>query len=121
MQPLETSVGAADDEQTGSSESGPPSHGERPAPEQAEGTSDEAELDDMEDRAALAAMLYLLFISALLVMAIVLSFAVAVRYGVVVFVAVCAAASAFAVVAATVTSVITRNAKLRRARSQIHG
>ncbi len=75
--------------------------------------------DDMGDAAALLVMLYLLFISTLLVGAIVLGFVVVFQYGFVVLIAVCVAVFGMLIVAATVTSVITRDAKLRKARGKI--
>lgn len=84
-----------------------------------EGDGAQCREDGAVDAAALAVMLYLLFISSLLVGAIVLGLLVVVRYGLVVLVAVCAAAFGMLVVAATVMSVITRDAKLNRARSKI--
>ena len=64
-------------------------------------------------------MLYLLLISSLLVIAIIIGIFVVAQYGVVVLAAVCVAGFGMFVVAATVTSVITRDAKLSKARSKI--
>ena len=64
-------------------------------------------------------MLYLLLVSSLLVIAIIIGVFVVAQYGIVVFVAVCVAGFGMFVVAATVTSVITRDAKLSKARSKI--
>jgi len=72
-----------------------------------------------DDAAALFVMLYLLLISSLLVIAIIIGIFVVAQYGVVVLVAVCVAGLGMFVVAATVTSVITRDAKLSKARSKI--
>mmetsp|Transcript_6005 Transcript_6005/g.10722 ORF Transcript_6005/g.10722 Transcript_6005/m.10722 type:complete len:244 (+) Transcript_6005:117-848(+) len=75
--------------------------------------------DGMGDTAALLVMLYLLFISTLLVGAVAMGFLVVVKYGVVVLVAVSVVVFAMSIVAATLTSVITRDTKLRKARSKI--
>jgi len=72
-----------------------------------------------DDAAALLVMLYLLLISSLLVIAIIIGIFVVAQYGVVVLAAVCVAGFGMFVVAATVTSVITRDAKLSKARSKI--
>jgi len=72
-----------------------------------------------DDAAALFVMLYLLLISSLLVIAIIIGIFVVAQYGVVVLAAVCVAGFGMFVVAATVTSVITRDAKLSKARSKI--
>ncbi|KAL7534948.1 hypothetical protein ACHAXR_006166 [Thalassiosira sp. AJA248-18] len=72
-----------------------------------------------DDGAALLVMFYLLFIFALLVIAIVIGLFVVVQYGIVVLVAVSVAVFAMVIVGATLMSVITRDAKLRRARSKI--
>ena len=72
-----------------------------------------------DDAAALLVMLYLLLISSLLVIAIIIGIFVVAKYGIVVLVAVCVAGFGMFIVAATVTSVITRDAKLSKARSKI--
>ena len=72
-----------------------------------------------DDASALFVMLYLLLVSSLLVIAIIIGVFVVAQYGIVVFVAVCVAGFGMFVVAATVTSVITRDAKLSKARSKI--
>ncbi len=75
--------------------------------------------DDMADAAALMVILYLLFLSLLIVGGIVLGFVVIVQYGLVVLIAVIGAIVALGVVAAVLTSVITRDAKLSKARSKV--
>ena len=72
-----------------------------------------------DDAAALFVVLYLLLISSLLVIAIIIGVFVVAQYGVVVLVAVCVAGFGMFVVAATVTSLITRDAKLSKARSKV--
>mmetsp|Transcript_12727 Transcript_12727/g.31068 ORF Transcript_12727/g.31068 Transcript_12727/m.31068 type:complete len:282 (+) Transcript_12727:340-1185(+) len=79
---------------------------------------DEAK-DGCTDVAAILVLIYLIFISTLLVGAIVMGFAVVIQFGLVVFVAVCAVVLAMVMVGATVMSIITRDAKLRKARSKI--
>lgn len=76
--------------------------------------------DGMSDKAAILVLFYLLFIFALLIGAIVIGFFVIDQYGFVVLVAVCAGSLGMFVVAATLASVITRDAKLRKARSKIN-
>ncbi|KAL7461634.1 hypothetical protein ACHAXS_002051 [Conticribra weissflogii] len=73
----------------------------------------------MADAAALMVILYLLFLSLLIVGGIVLGFVVIVQYGLVVLIAVIGAIVALGVVAAVLTSVITRDAKLSKARSKV--
>eukprot|EP00581_Thalassiosira_minuscula_P017964 CAMPEP_0183730778 /NCGR_PEP_ID=MMETSP0737-20130205/33661_1 /TAXON_ID=385413 /ORGANISM="Thalassiosira miniscula, Strain CCMP1093" /LENGTH=262 /DNA_ID=CAMNT_0025963359 /DNA_START=197 /DNA_END=985 /DNA_ORIENTATION=+ len=75
--------------------------------------------DGMGDAAALLVMIYLLFIAALIGGAIFLGLFVVVQYGFVIFIAVSSALFGMTIVGATVMSVITRDAKLRRARSKI--
>ena len=75
--------------------------------------------DGMGDAAALLVMLYLLFVSTLLVGALVIGFFLVIQYGFVVLVAVCTAVFGLLIVGATVTSMITRDAKLRKARGKI--
>ncbi|KAL3789936.1 hypothetical protein ACHAW5_005481 [Stephanodiscus triporus] len=64
-------------------------------------------------------MLYLLLVSALFVGAAILGAIVVVEYGLVVFVAACAAGIALSVVAAVVVSVVTGDKKLMKAQSRI--
>lgn len=77
------------------------------------------ESDGMSDAAALFVWLYLLLISALLLGAVIIGCFVVVKYGFVVLIAVITAASALAVVAATLMSVITGDAKLTKARTTV--
>jgi hypothetical protein len=86
-----------------------------------DGTKQQINIDSSkcDDAAALLVMLYLLLISSLLVIAIIVGIFVVAQYGVVVLVAVCVAGFGMFVVAATVTSVITKDAKLSKARSKI--
>ena len=75
--------------------------------------------DGMGDGVALLVMLYLLLISTLSAGAIVIGFFVVVKYGFIVLVAACAAVFAMIIVAATLMSVVTRDASLSKARTQI--
>lgn len=75
--------------------------------------------DDMEDAAAVFVWIYLLFVSALLIDAVVIGCFVVVQYGFVIMVALVVAAGALAVVAATLMNVITGDAKLSDARSKV--
>jgi hypothetical protein len=77
------------------------------------------ESDNMGDAAALFVWMYLLLVSALLIGAVIIGCFVVVNYGFVVLIAVITAASALAVVAATLMSVITGDAKLTKARSTV--
>jgi hypothetical protein len=76
--------------------------------------------DGMGDAAAVFVWLYLLLILTILTGAIVIGCFVVVRYGFVILVAFVTAATALAVVAATLMSVITRDAKLTKARSTVY-
>lgn len=78
-----------------------------------------AAANQMEDHAALFVMLYLLFIFGLIVIAILIGLFVVIQYGFVVLVAVCAAVFGMLIVAVTLMSVITRDAKLSQARGKI--
>ena len=75
--------------------------------------------DSAEDAAAVLVWLYLLFVSALLIGAVVIGCFVVVQYGFIIMVALVVAAGALAVVAATLMSVMTGDAKLSDARSKV--
>lgn len=75
--------------------------------------------DRMTDAAALLVFFYLFFISMLSTCSMIIVFFVIAKYGFVVLIAVIAVIGGVAVVGATLASVITRDAKLTKARSKI--